>query len=104
MNALPKTLAAALIALAVAMPSTAIAATSEPTRAQESALERAASSARSVIERASSVTTRFVISLDQHARDAKRMLVRLDRGYPLPVVPDTRICVRNQRILLEYRF
>ncbi|MCB0220647.1 MAG: hypothetical protein KDH09_13180 [Chrysiogenetes bacterium] len=64
----------------------------------------ATASARAALARANLITTRVLIAIDHHARDAKRMLGRLDQGLEIPTIPNARLCVRQQRLLVEYRF
>ena len=76
----------------------------EPAAATQETLIGATDSARTALAHADTIATHVLIAIDRHARDAKRVLGRLGNGYDIRGLPGTRLCVRNQRVLLEYRF
>ena len=91
--------------MALAPPTPAAAKLPDETRSfYEGDLVSATASARAALERANVITTRVLIAIDHHARDAKRMLGQLDQGLEIPAIPNARLCVRKQRLLIEYRF
>ena len=102
----PALLVSALaIALALAPPLPAAAKLPDRSRISEQGdMISATATARAALARANLITTRVLIAIDHHARDAKRMLGRLDQGLEIPAIPNTRLCVRRQRLLVEYRF
>lgn len=67
-------------------------------------LQAVARRAQVTLVRANVITEKVLVAIDDHARDAKRMLVKFEDGYKIGKVPGTRVCVRNQRLLFEYRF
>lgn len=67
-------------------------------------LRTVAQGAQITLVRANVITEKVLVAIDDHARDAKRMLVKFEDGYEIGKVPGTRVCVRNQRLLFEYRF